>query len=231
MNDNAMTAEQAFARLQTWFQQQTELKELKQAEHLARVAVSEFYFPHPEEGTNRFDIGLGFDLKLQHSFNYGVDEAALEQVKAGDIKRLKLPWDDLFVYSPKLSVKVYRELTPEQKKFVDALLDIKPGSPQLAIVPRAEVAEAAKAAQFPAQADVDPAQLSIAETLTHIVTDAEQAQPGQYYNDGSTWWQLTDDFEWSEVEDGATIGTLAAQLLQIQSAAIAKPAKKTRGKK
>lgn len=39
-----MTPEQAFERLQQWYQKKAQLNALKQNEHLERVALSEFYF-------------------------------------------------------------------------------------------------------------------------------------------------------------------------------------------
>ena len=112
---SGMTPEQAFERLQAWYQKNAQLKTLKTHEHLERVALAEYYFPQANEGTNRLPLGGGFDLKLQHGYRYTVTDEDLDQVAAKDIKRLKLPWDDLFVYKPELKLSEYRKLTPEQK--------------------------------------------------------------------------------------------------------------------
>ena len=87
-----MTEEEAFARLQAWFLEKAQLNKLKQHEHMERVAVTGYYFRAPEEGTNRLELGGGYDLVLTHSFNRKVDESALDNVTADDIKRLALPW-------------------------------------------------------------------------------------------------------------------------------------------
>lgn len=205
MEQPNLTPEQAYKRLQEWYLQKKDLSELKSAEHLARVQLATFYFPAPKEGTNRFDLGGGFDLKLTHSMNYKVDEAALENVKQADIKKLKLPWDDLFVYEPKLSIKAYRKLSTEQKKYVDQLLDITEGSPQMDIVPVADTAG-------------QQAHIEAAKTLTGknvIVEDAEQATEGDYYTDGAgNWWQLSlDAAGWVEVTDPGKKGELEGQRL------------------
>lgn len=212
-----MTPEQAYERLQTWYQKKAQLSTLKVHEHLERVALADFYFQQPNEGTNRLDIGGGFDLKLQHGYNYKVSEEDLDQVKAADIKRLKLPWDDLFVYKPELKLSVYRSLSAEQKKFVDAILDIKPSSPQLDIVAVADrVGQQAHAAQAEAGKAAPGSQAedssAAAEGRYTIVEDAEAAQPGHYYNDGESWWCLNDDFEWDEVDDEDLIGLLEQQV-------------------
>lgn len=206
-----MTPEQAQQRLQEWYQKQAQLKTLKTHEHLERVALASFFFSQPREGVNRIDLGGGFDLKLQYGYNYKVDEADLDQVKATDIKKLKLPWDDLFKYKPELVKSVYNKLSAEQKKFVDQILEIKEASPQLEIVPQAnregqqahiEAAEAGKDASSSQAAD------SSADGDMRIAVDAEDAKPGDYYNDGETWWQLDDDIEWAEVDDADTIELL-----------------------
>lgn len=290
-----MTPEQAFARLQEWFQKQTQLAKLKVHEHLERVELSAFYFTDPREGVNRLDLGGGFDLKLDHSFNITVNEDDLSGAKASDIKRLKLPWDDLFVYKPSLSKAIYNSLTPEQKLYVDQFLEIKPASPKLAIVPSAnregQAAHAAAAAPAP---KLDPARISITADPSNatdgdyfqgddgawwqlrveengwvavppdlcgelsaiklalstikstemgsaappppsdagfaIALAAEDAQPGECFFDGDTWWRLDDASEWIEMEpDLATQAQLAAALADATAAAAA--AKPKRGRK
>lgn len=215
-----MTPEQAYQRLQEWFQKQAQLKTLKAHEHLERTALAGFYFTQPQEGTNRIDIGGGFDLKLQHGYYFKVSEEDLDQVKAADIKKLKLPWEDLFKYKPELVLSEYRKLSAEQKKFVDGILDIKEASPQLEIVPKADRAGQAQ--------HVAAAEAASSSDQLVIAADAESAEPGQYYNDGETWWQLGEDIEWVEVEDVDTIELL--DKLAVDQAP-PEPAPKRRGRK
>lgn len=172
IEEKPLTPETAYQELQIWFQEKRDLGMLKFVEHKRRVKLSDFYFTAPREGTNRMDLGGGYDLKMDYSYNYKVDEPALENVTPAQIKKLKLTdmWDALFVYKPELSISQYRKLTAEQKLFVDQLLDIKPGSPQMDIVKRAE--EAAPAPAITGLADTDD------------VSDV-----GQYYEDGEgQWW-------------------------------------------
>lgn len=132
----ALTPETAFALLQTWYQQKSELAPLKTAEVLNRKALAAFYFPEPEEGTNRHDIGWGKDLKLDYAFKYKVDEAMLGQAAiVAQMKKAKIPVDALFVMKPTLSLKEYRKLTDEQRAIVDGVITIEePETPQLSIV-------------------------------------------------------------------------------------------------
>lgn len=130
-----MTPEQAYALLDKWHREATELKQLKTREVLDRKDVAKYYFPAPKEGTNRFDIGYGMDLLMDHKFNRSVDEAALD-ANVKELRKAKVAVDELFEYKPVLKVKEYRKLTPEQREIVDACLTIKPSdTPSLKIVP------------------------------------------------------------------------------------------------
>lgn len=232
----AISAEEAFELLQNWYVEQQALKKAKSAEHLTRTRLAAFYFPAPVEGTNRLDVGLGFDLKMVHSFNYKVDEADLDNVSADKIKELELPWEELFVYKPELNIKAYRALTDAQRAFVQSIIEIKEGSPQLEVVPKANAvgqqahvaaAEAAKPAEHPDQAEFD---------AKYVVSlRAEKSTAGQYFYDGDTWWLLGEDMEWIEVplgaEDGKghNIGVILHK--QLERAEAAKPKRRGRPKK
>lgn len=220
-----MTPEQAFARLQVWYGQQQKLAEAKVSEVLERKALAAFYFPEPVEGTNRLALGGGFDLKMGYSITRKVDEAALENVKASQAKKLKLNLDELFPTKPTLNLTEYRKLNDEQRAFVDTLLDIKPSdTPALHIVPQADTEgaaahkAAAEAGNADAGASASPAAGSPAtgEDVVNaytIVEDAEQAQPGHYYTDGDgNWWCLSDGNEWEAVEDDELVASLEAQV-------------------
>lgn len=190
-----MTQEQAFAALQIWYAKKRELADLKTSEVLLRKDMAAFYFPTPQVGTNRMDLGGGYDLKMVFKYNITVDEAAVENTTAAQIKKLKLPWDDLFVYKPSLVKAVYDDLTSEQKKFVDGLLDIKEATPDLDIVPRANTAGAQKyIAAAQAEPEVPPAFIE--------VQDPEDAKPGNYYQDGDgQWWHMNAGGDWETCED------------------------------
>lgn len=201
----ALTPEQAFERLQIWFAMQQQLADLKTAEVLSRKSMATYYFPTPNEGTNRVDIGLGYDLKLEHKITRNVDEAALQNVTAADVAKLKLPMDELFVWKPQLSLTAYRALNDKQRAYVDALLDIDYGTPQLHIVPAVSAEAAAKA--HAAQAANAPAY--------DINLGAEEATlPSQYFKDADgVWWQLdTDGERWDEVSNMATLEALEEQI-------------------
>jgi hypothetical protein len=127
--------EQAFAQLQAWYQTRKQLAALKQSEVLTRIDIARYYFREPVEGTNRFPLGDGYDIKYDYKISRNVDEALLD-ANLKKLRQAKVPVDALFEYKPRLVMDQYRALTEEQRLLVDAVLDIKPGdTPQIDIVP------------------------------------------------------------------------------------------------
>lgn len=220
-----LTPEQAFEQLQVWYGMQQQLGSLKVAEVLARKRMGAFYFPTPEEGTNRLPLGGGFDLVLVQTIDRKVDVDALNGLTPADLKtieKLAIPMADLFVQKWELKVGAYRTLNDAQRKFVDKLLDIKPSpTPKLEIVPAADTtgqqthaaaAEAAAAAETPQQYKYD------------INIGAEEdTTEGQYFRDADSVWWLLEGEEWLEVTTAATLNELEEQY----TAMTAKP-KRTR---
>jgi hypothetical protein len=128
------TPEEKLAELNAWYTMKTALNELKQTEMMKRKFVAPMFFPAPEEGTNKADIGLGYELVLKHSFNYKTDEGALD-ASAASLRKAGIKVDELFVYKPELKLAVYRALTPEQKLLLQSVITITEASPDLSIRP------------------------------------------------------------------------------------------------
>lgn len=201
--------EQMYERLQVWFGMSEQLGQLKTAEVLARKMLAEYYFPQLEEGTNRMDIGGGFDLKVDHKVNRTVDEAALGAL-GSDTKALKLieklavPMSELFVQKWELKLGAYRTLTAEQRKFVDTLLDIKEGTPAMSIVPSADMAgHAAHVAAAEAAAPAYKYDVNVGKE--------EDTQEGQYFRDTEGVWWILDGEEWLEISALSTLEELEEQ--------------------
>lgn len=219
----ALTPEEAFARLQAWFQNNMQLKKLRDAEAVERRALADYYFtPEPIEGTRRIDIGGGYDLVVKRSISRSVDEAALANVTAAQAKKLKLNLDELFPMKPTLSVSEYRNLTDEQRAFVDGLLNIRDdGLPSLAIAER-------KAEPVVAVPPAPPA--PPAADMPVIVDDAEKAEPGNYYTDGEgNWWQLNDGYEWDAIETPSAVSVLEEMLANAKQVTAPPAPRKKRG--
>lgn len=209
-----VTPEQMYERLQVWFGMADQLGQLRTAEVLARKALASYYFPTPEEGTNRMELGGGFDLKLDHKVNRNVDEAALNALGSDTkalklIEKLKIPMADLFYQKWELRTGAYRTLNDEQRKFVDGLLDIKEGTPSLSIVP---IADRAGQAAHVAAAEAAAAEAGPQYKYDINVGDEEDTQEGQYFRDAEGVWWILEGEEWLEISTMQTLEELEAQL-------------------
>lgn len=129
----AYPPEAAFADLQTWYNTQEQLAQLRNMEAALRKKLAAYYFPAATEGTNKLPLGNGYELVLVQKITRNVDAAALDSIKQGDIKKYKLDMDALFAFKPQLMTAAYRKLNDTQRTFIDALLDAKPGMPAMEI--------------------------------------------------------------------------------------------------
>lgn len=209
----AITPEQMYERLQVWFGMAEQLGQLKTAEVLARKDLASFYFPEPEEGTNRMDLGGGFDLKLDHKFSRNVDEAALNALGSDTkalklIEKLQIPMAELFYQKWELKLGAYRTLTPEQRKFVDALLTIKESTPGLSIVPKAD-----REGQAAHQQAAEAVSAQDAPQLKYDINTGseEDTVEGQYFRDAEGVWWILEGEEWLEISTMTTLEELEAQ--------------------
>lgn len=212
-----LTQEQAMQALQSWYGDQQQLRELRNKEMVERKSLFAYFFPSPVEGTNRFALGGGFDLKATQGYTRKVDEDALGAVKQKDAKALKLNLDALFPTKPTLDLSEYRKLNEEQRRFVDTLLDIDEGSPSMEICASVKATTPAVAAAPVPTVPAPPAVPAVpaappAPPLFDFAEVAENAKPGQYYHDDGNFWKLDDEYEWVAVEDALLIGQLTVAI-------------------
>lgn len=204
-----MTPEQAFEQLQVWYGMQQQLGDLKTAEVLARERMASFYFPNWTEGTNRLPLGDGFDLVAVLGYNRNVDEAALNALGPADLKTIQdlgIPMAELFVQKWELRTGAYNTLNDKQRAFVDALLDIKPATSKLSIMPTANRSAQAAHAQAAEAAAAAPLKYDI------NLGKEEDTQEEQYFRDAEGVWWLLRGEEWLEIEHMATLEELEEQL-------------------
>lgn len=136
-NAPAMTQDQV---LLEWQKARDELLRAANVEMTMRRAVIATFFPTAapdEEGTRNYELGNEWKLKAVFKLNYNVDKKNVDTMldtleKTGDDG--KFIAERIINWSPSLSVKEYRELSDEQKKIVDTVITIKPGTPSLEIV-------------------------------------------------------------------------------------------------
>lgn len=136
------------ALISEWLQAKGYLTELKEREMELRKQVSEMLFPNPNKGTQRYDLGSGYNIKLVHKINYTLGNKDLtakdgakitvqnqvEQVmnaieKCGNEGAFLV--DRLIKTSYDLSVSEYGKLndTSQIKKLIDSILVTSEASP------------------------------------------------------------------------------------------------------
>jgi hypothetical protein len=119
--------------LNEWWRMSQELDKLKAEEMQLRKKIFATYFRAPVEGTNTVPLSAGWVLKAAYPITRKVDVPLLTNLGL-ELAKQGLPMDSLIKYKPELSVTDYRKLSDEQRKLLDQVLDIKPGSPQVEIV-------------------------------------------------------------------------------------------------
>jgi hypothetical protein len=116
-----------------WQKAAADLALLKSKESLLRARVFRGMFAAPVEGTNTVSLSGGYVLKGKYTINRKLDEALLQSL-GPSLHEQGIPMASLIKMEPALVLRSYRELTAEQQKLFDQILDIKPGSPALEIV-------------------------------------------------------------------------------------------------
>lgn len=115
----------------------TEAKKAVEKEQALRKEIMALFFPAPEEGTNKVDLGSGWTLKATHKIDRKIDEAALPAVFQ-QLREMNVNPDPLVRAVPALETKAYKSLAqinPDAARIFEQALTIKPGSPTLELVP------------------------------------------------------------------------------------------------
>lgn len=103
-----------------------------------RDKLAKMFFPVPKKGTQRIDIGFGYNLKLVRTIRYTLDKDREKIDKAlADISALgnegSFITGRLVKWKPELSVTEYESLAEPYKKIIDTVLTSKDGAPSLEI--------------------------------------------------------------------------------------------------
>lgn len=130
-----MTRDQMLMR---WQLEKQRLAEAKAAEAMLRLAIVNREFGAADEGTHRRALGKGYELKAVIKYNYSLDtdatETALEKIERSGPEG-KFIAERLVSWKPSLSVSEWRKLPEKLSKLFAPALTIKPGLPELEIVP------------------------------------------------------------------------------------------------
>jgi hypothetical protein len=119
------------SRLLAWAEVAELQKKLKALEMTLRTELATHFCPNPKEGTNTVDLGQGWKVKVKHTLNRSVDEAALDAVLAEMPEGSK---EALLKYKPDLKIAAYKALALSDKKVFDQAVTTKPGSPAMELV-------------------------------------------------------------------------------------------------
>lgn len=126
-----------------WQQKKQQAEALKEAELIARNKLVSFFFEeHTDKaGTENFDIGQGYKLKLVFSQNHNVPSAKNGEAVKAVIEQLKAIGPDaafiadrLFSWAPKLSKSEYDSLPPSLKRIANKVVTTKAAQPTVEMV-------------------------------------------------------------------------------------------------
>ena len=119
--------------LANWIELKAKLKQAEEAELTARLAIVTELFPEFEEGTNTRTCD-GFTVKFRHVINRTISKPELATIW-GELEKLDVPLDQIIETKPTLVLPIYRRLMPAQRVLFDSAMTIKPGTPQLEVLP------------------------------------------------------------------------------------------------
>jgi hypothetical protein len=119
-----------------WYQLQMHLSAIKDEEMALRKKIAKAMFPDAEdEATHYKDLPDGARLKMATGLSRKIDVATYKASMQSFIQDHEIKVDEVVTWEPKLSMKAYRALSDEQRKFFDQCLTITPSSPSMEIVP------------------------------------------------------------------------------------------------
>lgn len=134
------------AMLLQWDNAKVALEQAKELEMQLRKAVVDFAFdPNKQSGTERIELGNGYEAKAVKKLNFGfikneegkLDKAAIDKAlskieKDGPVGVLIA--DRLVKWTPALSMTEYNQLDPKYKKIIDEVIETTEGAPTLEII-------------------------------------------------------------------------------------------------
>jgi hypothetical protein len=85
-NEAAAWAAKRDTLIKNWMQAQATLKTAKETEMELRNQVSEMLFPEKVKGTQRYELGGGYFVKLVHKLNYKLGNTELKDKDGNKVK-------------------------------------------------------------------------------------------------------------------------------------------------
>ena len=123
--------------LADWKLAKETLETAKEDEMELRKEVTKIFFPKPDKGTQRVELGFGYNLKLVHKINYTLGNNDLVNKALDDIASAgnegTFIAERLVSWKPTISVKEYEILDPKYKSIIDNVLTTKDAAPTIEI--------------------------------------------------------------------------------------------------
>lgn len=122
-------------KLQSWAANKALLDELKKVEMEQRKSMDALFFPDACNGTNKVELGNGYELHSTHGVITSLDSSAyklLEPEIDQSIKDMCISWE------PKLDGRAYKKIPEEKRELLDEAITTKPKAVTLKIVPPKE---------------------------------------------------------------------------------------------
>ena len=122
--------------LMEWMEAKETLELAKKKEVLLRnMVVNAFFKNKQKEGTNNYELGNGYTLKLKQNYIFSfVDNLPVEEMLA---KLSALGFEDgekYIKFKPSLVLTEYRKLEGDKKIAFDTMLEIKQSLPSIELV-------------------------------------------------------------------------------------------------
>lgn len=140
---NANPNAQRDALIADWQTLKQQREALEEQELIARNKVVGFFFEEwtDKAGTENFDIGQGYKLKLVFAQRHSVPSAENGAAVKGVMQQLQAQGEDgafiaerLFRWKPELSKSEYDRLSPSMKRIVNKVVTTKAAQPTIEIV-------------------------------------------------------------------------------------------------
>ena len=149
-----VTIEQRNAKIRAWLASKITLQTAKDGELNLRTSVTQMLFPNPIKGTQRYELGDGYKVKLVYGYNYNLGnkdklndknekvpvneqvESVMDAIEALGNEGAFLA-DRLIKTKYELSVSEYQKLDETNpthkaiKALIDGILTVTPATPTL----------------------------------------------------------------------------------------------------
>lgn len=110
------------------------IRESELRDQLFNNAFPEVAKDNNAKGTFNKALPNGWKLKLEAKFNVNVDKAVLSSIKQNLIDVHKVSVDEIFSYTPQLSLTEYNKQSDAVKKLLSNIVTFKRGKPSIELI-------------------------------------------------------------------------------------------------